>query len=195
MSAVNYRSTAIDFKQYGFTLGGPIIKDRLHFFIAPEWQKRSSAAAGSFIGSGGGASATGTTLNVSPDSIALVQSLVQSKMGFDPGTSGRVNVDNPLTNLFGRLDFRINDVHRLVFRQLINQTENVSFSRNSNTFQNNPLSQNTGFRLGSNQFNGVNKNNSTVVQLYSNFLSRHLERGDRRLQHDSRSPQRADDHA
>ena len=171
MSAVNYRSTAIDFKQYGFTLGGPIIKDRLHFFIAPEWQKRSSAAAGSFIGSGGGASATGTTLNVSPDSIALVQSLVQSKMGFDPGTSGRVNVDNPLTNLFGRLDFRINDVHRLVFRQLINQTENVSFSRNSNTFQNNPLSQNTGFRLGSNQFNGVNKNNSSVVQLYSNFLS------------------------
>ncbi len=79
MSAVNYRSTAIDFKQYGFTFGGPIIKDRLHFFIAPEWQKRSSAAAGSFIGSGGGASATGTTLNVSPDSIALVQSLVQSK--------------------------------------------------------------------------------------------------------------------
>src|SRR5437899_2355569 len=52
---------------------------RLHLFIAPEWQKRSSAAAGSFIGSGGGASATGTTLNVSPDSIALVQSLVQSK--------------------------------------------------------------------------------------------------------------------
>ena len=171
MSAVNYRNTAIDFKQYGFTLGGPIIKDRLHFFIAAGvaeakqrggrlvhriWRRRKR---------------TGTTLNVSPDSIALVQSLVQSKMGFDPGTSGRVNVDNPLTNLFGRLDFRINDVHRLVFRQLINQTENVSFSRNSNTFQNNPLSQNTGFRLGSNQFNGVNKNNSSVVQLYSNFLS------------------------
>jgi hypothetical protein len=55
-----------------------LIEDRLHFFIALEWQKRSSAA-GSFIGSGGGASAPGTTLNVSPDSIALVQSLVQSK--------------------------------------------------------------------------------------------------------------------
>jgi hypothetical protein len=115
MSAVNYRSTAIDFKQYGFTLGGPIIKDRLHFFVAPEWQRRSSAAAGSFIGAGGGAGATGTVLNISADSIALVQSLVQSKMGFDPGTSGRVDVDNPLTNLFGRLDFRINDVHRSCF--------------------------------------------------------------------------------
>ena len=195
MSAVNYRNTAIDFKQYGFTLGGPIIKDRLHFFIAPEWQRRSSAAAGSFIGTGGGAGATGTVLNISRRLDRARAELVQSKMGFDPGTSGRVNVENPLTNLFGRLDFRINDVHRLVLRQLINQTENVSFSRNSNTFQNNPLSQNTGFRLGSNQFNGVNKNNSTVVAAVFQLPLGHLERGDRRVQHDSRSPKGAGDHA
>jgi hypothetical protein len=169
LSAVNYRATAIDFKQYGFTLGGPIIKDKLHFFVAPEWQRRSSAAAGAFVGAS--ASQTGTSLNISTDSIALVQQIVQSKMGFDPGTSGRVSADNPLTNLFGRLDYQINETHRLVLRQIWNTTENVSFSRNSNTFRNDPLQQNTGFRLGSNQFLGQNKNNSTVAQIYSNFAS------------------------
>ena len=169
MSATNYRNTALDFKQYGFTLGGPIIKDRLHFFAAAEWQPRTTAAAGAFVG--GSSGSTGTTLNVSPDSIAYVQSIIQSKMGFDPGTSGKVDIDNPLKNLFGRIDWQINDVHRLVVREIANRTENLSFSRNSNTFRNDPLTQNTGFRLGSNAFNGVNTNNSTVAQVYSNWQS------------------------
>lgn len=171
LSAVNYRRTALDFKQYGFTLGGPIIRDRLHFFVAPEFQTRTTAASGAFVGQGAGT--TGTTLNISPDSVAYVADIVRNKLGFEPGTSGRVDIDNPLRNLFGRLDWQINDVHRAVFRQLANRTENISFSRNSNTFRNDPLFQNSGFRFGSNQFNGVNTNNSTVVQLYSNLPNGH----------------------
>ncbi|HEY9225049.1 MAG TPA: carboxypeptidase regulatory-like domain-containing protein [Gemmatimonadaceae bacterium] len=169
LSATNYRNTVLDFKQYSFTLGGPIIKDKLHFFIAPAFQTRSTAAAGAFVG--GTAAQTGTTLNISSDSIALVQQIIRDKMGFDPGTSGKVDIDNPLRNLFGRLDYQLNDVHRLVLRGSFNRTENVSFSRNFNNFQNNPLQQNQGFRLGSNQFNGVNTNNSTVLQAFSNWQS------------------------
>jgi len=171
LSAVNYRSTALDFKQYGFTLGGPIIRDKLHFFVAPEFQSRTTAAAGAFVGQGTGT--TGTTLNISPDSIALVQSIIQQKLGFDPGTAGHVDIDNPLRNLFGRLDWQINSTHRAVFRQLVNKTENVSFSRNSTPFTSDPTRQNTGFRLGSNSFNGINNNNSSVLQLYSNFENGH----------------------
>jgi hypothetical protein len=168
-SSSNFRTTKLDVKQYGFQLGGPIIKDKLHFFVAPEWQERTSGATGAFVGAGG--TTTGANLNIAPDSIALVQQLVRDRLGFEPGTSGRIDLDNPLTNLFGRLDWSINEQHRLVFRQLVNRTENLSFSRNSNTFNTSPTTQNTGFRLGSNQFNGVNKNNSSVAQLYSNFLN------------------------
>ena len=167
LSGVSSRQTSLDVKQYGFQIGGPIIKDRLQFYLAPEWQQRTTPAGGAFVGQAAGS--TGTTLNVSPDSIAYVQSIISSKMGIDPGTAGRVDIANPLTNLFGRLDFQLNDVHRLVLRQLINRTENLSFSRNTNTFTNLPTVQNQGFRLGSNSFNGVNTNNSTVAQLYSNF--------------------------
>jgi outer membrane receptor for ferrienterochelin and colicin len=168
-SSPNFRNTKLDVKQYGFQLGGPIFRDKLHFYIAPEWQDRVSGSTGAFVGQAAGA--TGTTLNISPDSIALVQQIVKDKMGFDPGTAGKIDNTNPLKNLFGRLDWQINDVHRLVLREIANRTENVSFSRNSNTFRNDPLQQNTGFRLGSNLFNGVNTNNSTALQLFSNFSS------------------------
>lgn len=166
-SATNFRDTKLDVKQYGFTLGGPIIKDKLHFFVAPEWQQRTSGAAGAFVGQTG--ASTGTTLNIDPDSIAYVQSIIQNKIGFDPGTAGRIDIDNPLTNLFGRVDWQIDGVNRLVLRQLYNKTDNVSFSRNTRTFNNSPNVQNQGFRLGSNAFTGRNTNSSTVGQLYSNF--------------------------
>jgi hypothetical protein len=163
-SAEPIRGNTISVKQYGFSLGGPIIRDRLHFFVAPEWQQRTSPAAGPVVGG------TGTLpLNISPDSIAAIQQSAQPL--FDPGTAGPVDIKNPLTNLFARLDYQINDTHRFVVRQLYNTTENVAFSRNLSTYNSDPLAQNTGFRLGSNGFTGRNTNRSTVVQLFSNLAN------------------------
>ena len=167
MASANFRATPVDQRQYGFQLGGPIIKDRLTFYVAPEWQQRFSAAGGAYVGSPFAA----TTPNINPDSIALVQSIIQSKMGFDPGTSGKVDLENPLTNLFGRLDFQINGQHRMVLRRTDNTTENTSFSRNNNTFTNTVTTQTTGFRLGSNRFDGRNTNTSNVAQIFSNLTS------------------------
>jgi hypothetical protein len=44
------RSTPFDRTQYGFSLGGPIIKDKLHFFITPEFQSENSPFPGPFQG-------------------------------------------------------------------------------------------------------------------------------------------------
>ena len=40
-----YRQT-----QYGFSIGGPILRDRVHFFVAPEFQRRYEPAAGPYLG-------------------------------------------------------------------------------------------------------------------------------------------------
>jgi hypothetical protein len=162
------RGSEFSVNQFGFHLGGPIIRDRLHFFMAPEWQARTRPATGPYY------SASGQPVlspSVPIDSLALISSIMQQR-GFNVGTTGPVDNENPLTNLFGRLDFQISPEHRLVLRQIYNRSEDDSFSRNVNSYNSSPLNQNSGFRFGSNGFSRVAKNSSTVAQLYSNLANR-----------------------
>jgi len=162
------RASPLDVKQYSFYIGGPIIRDRLHFFIAPEFQEKTQPAFGPYYLNGQpGPDAPSVPL----DSLTRIANIMQSTYNFNVGTTGIVNIDNPLRNLFGRIDFQISPVHRLVVRQIINHDENGSFSRNTGLYQTTPLNQNQGFRFGSNAFTGVSKNNSTTGQVYSNFPS------------------------
>ncbi|MBI4542305.1 MAG: TonB-dependent receptor [Gemmatimonadetes bacterium] len=146
-------------KQYGFHLGGPIIRDKLHFFVAPEWQDRTTPATGPI----------GGTHPVPAPALDRIGQIMSDAYGFDVGGTGAVERENPLTNLFARLDYSISANHRLVLRQLINRADVDEFSRNSSSFTNRADRQNSGFRFGSNAFNRVNKNRSTVLQLYSNL--------------------------
>ena len=151
-----------DFKvqQYGFYLGGPIIKDKLHFFIAPEWQSRSQPATGPY--EGGPTSELG---NIDPDTLRRIIDAITPL--FNPGGTGLVSTGNPLTNLSGRLDFQFNDRNRIVFRQLYNKAEQDAFSRNNRTYNANVGNQNSGFRLTSNMFTTEDNNISSVLQVFS----------------------------
>ena len=153
-----------DFKvnQYGFYLGGPIIKDKLHFFIAPEWQSRSQPAIGPY--EGGPTSEPG---NISPDSLRRIANAIDPL--FTIGSTGLVSTGNPLTNLSGRLDWQVNAGNRVVFRQLYNTAESDQFSRNNRTFNAAVGNQNSGFRYTSNMFTTQDDNISSVLQVFSQF--------------------------
>jgi hypothetical protein len=151
-----------DFKvqQYGFYLGGPIIKDKLHFFIAPEWQSRSQPATGPY--EGGPTTELG---NISPDTLRRIANAVSAL--FPVGGTGLVSTGNPLTNLSGRLDWQLSDRNRVVFRQLYNKAKQDAFSRNNRTFNANVGNQNSGFRLTSNGFTTEDENISSALQVFS----------------------------
>ena len=167
--AERLRTPRFDVKQYGFHVGGPIIRDRLQFFIAPEWQARVEPATGPFFL--GGVPSTGVNDPVIPhDSITRIATAM-NPLGFDVGSEAPVEKQTPLTNLFGRLDFQISPVHRFVIRQIINKSNQDDFSRNVNNFNPDPLVQNSGFRFSTNAFKREAQNNSTTAQLYSNFAS------------------------
>jgi hypothetical protein len=155
------RGADFDVKQFGFSLGGPIIKDKLHFFIAPEFQQRTDPTAGPSVDVAGNRIG-----DVSLDSIARI-SQIMSARGLDVGTTASIRRENPLSNLFGRLDWQINGANRLAFRQLYNTAEQDEFSRNVNNFNTNVGQQNSGIRLTSNSFSRRNTNISSVATLYT----------------------------
>ena len=165
-----FRNSEFDVKQYGFHVGGPIIKDRLHFFIAPEWQQRAQPAGGPFYLSGGGTSVQAPTVPM--DSLTRIAQIMQTQYGLDIGTPLRPDNETPLSNLFGRLDFQINDRHRAVLRQIYNKADQDEFFNDTDTHDASALNQRQGQRFSSNAYSTSVKNSSTVGQLYSNFGAR-----------------------
>lgn len=151
------RATPFDRKQFGFTLGGPIVRDRLHFFLAPEFQQQESPLSGPFLGQ-----PTGNTIGFGADSAAVNRftSLLAEKGLQSPGTAGFVNVPNPLNNVFGRLDWRISDVHRAVFRYNYSDAELLRTQTGRSA---------TNVVLSSNLHDFRSVKQAPVLQLYSNF--------------------------
>jgi outer membrane receptor protein involved in Fe transport len=147
--------------QFGFYVGGPIIKDKLQIFIAPEFQTRTSPAGGTYIG----AVSTDPGL-ISVDSVNRIVNYFKAK-GINVGDGSQVQVQNPLKNLMGRVDYEINDNNRLVFRSLYNTAQSTSFGRSNTTFNTSPTVQSTGFRLTSNGFTGQNTNASQTASLFT----------------------------
>jgi hypothetical protein len=165
------RTPRFDVKQYGFHFGGPIIKDRLHFFIAPEWQDRAEPASGPYFLNGNPSPAPddpGVTLA----DLTAIANVMQNQYGFNVGGVEPVERETPLANLFGRLDFQLSPVHRIALRHINNHSEQDDFFRSgTNNYSADPLTQNNGFRFTTNQLARDAKNTSTTFQVYSNFPS------------------------
>jgi hypothetical protein len=145
-------------QQYGFSLAGPILKDRLLFFVNPEWQKFRTPTSGPWIGS--------VDQPVSADSVTAFADVLRNQYGLaEPGTGAKVLRENPLTNVFARIDAFLPANTRLVLRHNYAGADNVSFGRGA------PSSTNPNFNLTSNAYKFTSRTHSTVAEFLTNMPS------------------------
>lgn len=157
-----------DNKIFGASLGGPIIKNKLFFFASAERTTRTSP------------------INFNPledtvfteSELKSVSDYVKNTFGVDVGGYGVQSKDRTSTSLFGRLDWNINNVHKLTLRHSYVDGDDLNGSRTR-----------TAMNYFNNYYQFLSKTNSTVLELnsaFSNKLSNELRIGYNRVR-DSRA--------
>jgi hypothetical protein len=153
------RATAYNRAQFGFTVGGPIQKDKLHFFIAPEFQTETSPLSGPYLGQD---AALTPAFPTAESNLTQIQSIATGYGLTNIGSAGAIEIPNPLRNVFGRLDYRINDIHRAVFRY------NYGYANLLRT-QNGRSASTVVYSSNFHDFNSTK--HAPVFQLFSNFAN------------------------
>lgn len=102
-------------KIFGGSLGGPIIKNKLFFFVNAEYEERS-AFLNYYTPAGG--SGTGNVSAVPIDSLRKLSDYLKSKYNYDPGAYDNFESGVPITNhkYLGKLDWNISKSHKLTVK-------------------------------------------------------------------------------
>jgi hypothetical protein len=149
----NKRTQNFTTNQYGFSLGGPIIKDKLHFFTALDRQDQSAPFFIADIKSDADANALGISRAVLDSVVTIGRTKYGLGSGAQTGEFGRKTLAN---TFFARLDWQINDRHRLTLRN------NYSDWNNPNS-----TDDNSSINLYEVYGNFKSRENSTLLSLRS----------------------------
>lgn len=103
-------NTAFDEDKYGFTLGGPIIQDKLYFFTAYEYYNDQDTVDYGPVGSGAPTEMAWLT----QETLDLVISTMKDKYGFDPGGIPSA-IDSFSEKLLVKFDYYLSDITRATF--------------------------------------------------------------------------------
>ncbi len=107
---------------YGFTLGGPIIKNKLFFFVNAEYSKVPTIVNRWRGSSNGVADATNYVSRTRLSDLQKVSEFVKTKYGYDTGSWTDFPADEKNVKLLARIDWNISDKHKLALRY--NYTKN-----------------------------------------------------------------------
>jgi outer membrane receptor protein involved in Fe transport len=93
-----------DIRQAGITLGGPLVKDKAHFFLSADVQDRASSFGNQFQLSGSNAEEDAARAGFTLAEAERFASILTNKYGVqDPGTALAPELRNPDSNVFAKI--------------------------------------------------------------------------------------------
>jgi hypothetical protein len=137
------------------SVGGPLVRDRVHLYAAAEAEHRSRPPSGYNVGRD-----AAELVGIGPDEMRTFQDRFTRDFGLDPGVAEEYPLGQDLINFFGRLDAQLGGRHRLTVRDIFARAANDE-SPNRAAFEPYELSSNAVFRTST--------SNSMSVQLFSDL--------------------------
>ncbi|MBR0501289.1 MAG: TonB-dependent receptor [Bacteroidales bacterium] len=107
---------------YGFTLGGPIVKNKLFFFVNAEYSKVPTVVNRWRGSANGVANANDYLSRTKLSDLERVSDFVKSRYGYDTGSWTDFPANENNMKLLARIDWNISDKHKLALRY--NYTKN-----------------------------------------------------------------------
>lgn len=135
---------------YGLSIGGPIIQDKLFFFLNGEFQRRDRPQPfelGNYKG------------DTDEAGLISLSDMLKQRYGYDPGSFGSTTDELKSDKIFLRFDFNLNKVHKLMLRHSYVNNQAIQPYRSNN--------QRLYFENSGQQF--PSKTNSTALELKSNW--------------------------
>ena len=173
-----YNPGTFDYNKFTFSLGGPIIKDKLFFFVNYEGDKTTQPGT-TFTANTGGQTAVGNTTRVLASDLDALSSFLTSKFGYNPGPYQGYNFNTPGKRYLAKLDFNLDESNKLSVRYnrldsktdvLLSNSNSLGFgTRRSNNFGLNYSGSN--YTINENDYSFVGEWNSIFSSaMYNNLI-------------------------
>ncbi|WP_234567530.1 TonB-dependent receptor [Rhodohalobacter sp. 614A] len=115
----------------GLNIGGPIVKDKLFFFVNGEFKRETSPITGGILNSG-----APNEVDFESSTFDEISSILQNQYGYDPGGySSPLDTDTNNNKLLAKLDWNINQSNKLSLRyNYVDAIANRGISRGTSSF-------------------------------------------------------------
>ncbi len=123
---------------YGFTVGGPVVKDKLFFFANFEHESNPNQVI-KYMACAPGMTPGGMVSRTTTADMERVRNHLMSRYDYDPGSYTNFPGDESNNRFLARLDWNITDKHHAAFR--FNYTKNTAWNGPNGN------SSDTGYRL------------------------------------------------
>jgi outer membrane receptor protein involved in Fe transport len=159
-----------DFNLYqaGFRVGGPIIKNKLFFFLNGE-QERETFPGTTFRANAGGETVTGNTTRVLASDLDEMSTFLRSRFNYETGPYQDYNNQARSDKFLIRLDYNINDKHKLSLRYSHLDSQTDILVSNSTTIGGDRRGNLAALNYQNSNYIQLEKIRSVIGELNSNF--------------------------